>query len=211
MRKKKFDNVYVRRFGYFNLYVIRGKNGDILIDTGFIGMKNKIRKWLKQFDIKLIILTHSHLDHIWNTAYLKELYNCDVAIGIDDIINIDNSLINSKPVKNKYSWWCKFMNFGMNHLEAKKFDIDMKLKDNQIIRRYGLELKIVSLPGHTTGSIGVIYNDYLFVGDALINRWNGMEIAFQNQDCDEALLSFDKIKQINPSIIFVGHDKEIIL
>lgn len=211
MRKKKFDNVYVRRFGYFNLYVIRGKNGDILIDTGFILMKNKIRKWLKQFDIKLIILTHSHLDHIWNTAYLKKIYNCDVAIGINDIVNIDNSLINSKPTKNKYSLWCKFMNFGMNHLVAKQFDIDIKLKDNQIIRRYGLELKIVSLPGHTNGSIGIIYKDYLFVGDALINRWNGMEIAFQNQDCDEALLSFDKIRQINPSIIFVGHDKEIIL
>ncbi len=138
MKKKKFNNVYVRKFGYFNLYVIRGKNGDILIDTGFIGMKHKIKKWLKQFDV------------------------------------------------------------------------DIKLKDNQIIRRYGVELKIISLPGHTDGSIGILYKDYLFAGDALVNGGNGMEIAFQNQDCNAALLSFDKIKKINPAIIFVGHDKEII-
>ena len=211
MRKKKYNNVYVKRFGYFNIYVIRGKNGDVLIDTGFIGTKHQIKKWLDQFNIKLIILTHAHVDHIWNAAYLKDIYNCDIALGIDDIKNIDNSLINSKPVEKKYSWWCKFMNFGMRHLEAKQFDVDMKLKDKQIIRRYGLELKIVALPGHTDGSIGVLYKDYLFVGDALINRWNGVEIAFQNQDCDEALVSFEKIKEINPAIIFVGHDKEIIM
>lgn len=209
MRKKKFDNIYIKRFGYFNLYVIRGKNGDILIDTGFIGMKRQIRRWLKQFNIKLIILTHAHVDHIWNAAYLKKIYNCDIAIGINDIKNIDNSLINSKPTKVKYNWWCKFMNYGMKHLKAKKFDIDIKLKDNQIIRRYGIKLKIVSLPGHTNGSIGVIYGDYLFVGDALVNRWNNIEIAYQNQNCEEALLSLERIKEINPKIIFVGHDKEI--
>ena len=73
-----------------------------------------------------------------------------------------------------------------------------------------MELKIVSLPGHTNGSIGVLYKDYLFAGDALINRWNGVEVAFQNQDLDEALLSYEKIKEINPSVIFIGHDKEII-
>ena len=101
------------------------------------------------------------------------------------------------------------MNYGMKHLKAKKFDIDIKLKDNQIIRRYGIKLKIVSLPGHTNGSIGVIYGDYLFVGDALVNRWNNIEIAYQNQNCEEALLSLERIKEINPKIIFVGHDKEI--
>ena len=41
---KQFDNVYVKRFYYFNLYIIKGKNGDILIDTGFIHMKRIIKK-----------------------------------------------------------------------------------------------------------------------------------------------------------------------
>ena len=210
MSVRRYDNVYVKRFGYFNLYVIKGKNGDVLIDTGFIGMKRSLKRWLNKFNIKLVILTHAHVDHTWNTAYLKELYGCDVALGIDDINNLDNSNIKSKPITKRCSLWCKLMNFGMRILNVKDFDIDMKLKDNQIIRRYGLELRIISLPGHTNGSIGVLYKDYLFAGDALINRWNGVEVAFQNQDCDEAKLSYEKIKEINPSIIFIGHDKEII-
>lgn len=27
MSVKKYDNIYAKRFGYFNLYVIKGKNG----------------------------------------------------------------------------------------------------------------------------------------------------------------------------------------
>ena len=210
MRMKKYDNVYVKRFGYFNLYVIKGNNGDILIDTGFIGMKRHLKRWLNNFNIKLVILTHAHVDHTWNTAYLKDLYGCDVALGINDINNIDNSNIKSMPSTNRRRLWCRLMNFGMRILNVKDFNIDMKLRDNQIIRRYGLELKIVSLPGHTNGSIGILYKDYLFAGDALINRWRGVEVAFQNQDCEEAILSYEKIKEINPKIIFIGHDKEII-
>ena len=30
---RQFDNVYVKRFGYFNVYVIRGNDGDVVIDT----------------------------------------------------------------------------------------------------------------------------------------------------------------------------------
>ena len=40
---KKIDNIYIKRIGYFNLYVIKGKDGDILIDTGFICMKRIIK------------------------------------------------------------------------------------------------------------------------------------------------------------------------
>ena len=69
------DNIYMKRIKYFNLYVIKGVDGDILIDTGFIGMKRKIKKYLDKFNIKLIVLTHAHVDHSWNASYLKKLYN----------------------------------------------------------------------------------------------------------------------------------------
>ena len=74
----QIENIYVKKFIYFNIYVIRGKNGDILIDTGFIGMKKALKKWLDNFNIKLVILTHAHVDHTWNAAYLKKRYNCQI-------------------------------------------------------------------------------------------------------------------------------------
>jgi glyoxylase-like metal-dependent hydrolase (beta-lactamase superfamily II) len=158
----KIENIYIKRFLYFNLYIIRGKNGDILIDTGFIGIRRPLKKWLDKFNIKLVILTHAHVDHIWNASYIKKVYNCQIALGKKDIENIDNTRIQSTPSKKIYTQWTKLMNFGMRKFVPENFDVDVYLKDNQIIKRYGLNLKIISLPGHTNGSIGVLYKNYLF-------------------------------------------------
>lgn len=209
--ERKIDNIYIKRFYYFNLYVIKGKNGDILIDTGFIGMKRSLKKWLSQFNIKLVILTHAHVDHTWNVSYIKELYNCKVALSEMDIINIDNRKIKATPSTKKHSTWTKVMNCGMKKFVPKPYDVDIILKDNQIINKYGIELKIVSLPGHTTGSIGILYKDYLFAGDSLVNRRKTPTIAYQNQSTANAIKSYEKILELSPKIIFVGHDKEILL
>lgn len=209
--EQQFENIYVKRFYYFNLYVIKGKSGDILIDTGFIGMKKEVKKWLDKFNIKLIILTHAHVDHTWNAAYIKKLYNCEIALSEKDIKNIDNSKINSKPSSQKHAAWTKLMNLGMNLFVPESFSVDKILKDNQIIRRYGIDLKIVYLSGHTDGSIGILYKNYLFAGDALVNRKKQPQIAYQNQNNEEALKTYQKIIRISPEIIFIGHDKAITL
>lgn len=211
MRKKKIENIYVKNINYCNLYIIRGKNGDILIDTGFVGRKKYLKRWLDKYNIKLIILTHAHLDHAWNAAYIKKLYNCEIALGINDVYNIDNSKIHSVPSKDKYYLWTKLMNYFMRKLVPAWFDVDILLKNNQIIRRYGIELKIVDLPGHTNGSIGIIYKDYLFAGDALVNRRKRVQIAFQNQNNEEALNTYQKILGISPKIVFLGHDRYVTL
>lgn len=207
--EKQFDNIYMKRFYYFNLYVIKGKRGDILIDTGFICMKKKVKKWLDQFNIKLIILTHVHVDHTWNTKYIQDLYNCKVAIGIKDKKNIDNTKIEAIAKSPKLLRWANLMSWGMNKFIPNEYKIAYYLKNNEVINKYGLELKIISLKGHTTGSIGIKYKDYLFIGDALVNRGKKVSIAFQNQHPVDAVKSIKKILKEKPTITFVGHDKEI--
>ena len=209
--ENQIDNIYIKRFLYFNIYVIKGKNGDILIDTGFIGIKRPLKRWLNQFNIKLVILTHAHVDHTWNAAYIKKTYNCKIAIGKNDIENIDNRNIKSIPSNKKHTRWTKLMNYGMQKFIPNHYDVDLKLNNNQVIKKYGLELKIISLPGHTNGSIGIIYKDYLFAGDALVNRKKHPQLAYQNQDNNEALNSYYKISELSPKIIFIGHDKKITL
>ncbi len=207
--EKQFGNIYIKRLLYFNIYVIKGKNGDILIDTGFIHMKRRLKKWLDKFNIKLIILTHVHVDHSWNASYLKKLYNCEIAIGKLDKNNIDNRNIKTKPLSKKYKLWTKIMSSGMKLFVPKKYQVDRLLTDNQEINEYGIKLKIINLPGHTNGSIGIKYKDYLFVGDALVNRGKKVSVAYQNQNNEDAYTSVNKILKENPKIIFVGHDKEI--
>ena len=207
--EKKYGNVVMKRFYYFNLYIIKGKNGDILIDTGFICMKKRVKKWLDNFNIKLIIITHVHVDHTWNIKYIKDLYNCEVAIGINDKKNIDNSKIDSIAKSIRHQRWTNIMNWGMNKFIPNEYEIDYYLKNNEIINKYGIKLKIISLKGHTTGSIGIKYKDYLFAGDALVNRGSKVSIAFQNQHPLDAVKSIKKILKEKPEIVFVGHDNAI--
>lgn len=206
--EKKIENIHIKRIGYFNLYLIEGTTGDILIDTGFICMKKKIKKWLDQHNIKLIILTHAHVDHIWNTSYIKKLYNCEVAISKKDLINLDNKNIKTKPSKKIFSIWTSIMNLGMHVFVAKPFKVDYLLKDKQIINKYGIKLQIHDLEGHTNGSIGILYKKYLFVGDALVNRFK-VTVAYQNQSLLKAKNSIKKILELNPKITFLGHDNEV--
>lgn len=205
--ERRYGNVYMKRFIYFNVYVIRGEDGDILIDTGFKFMRRRLRKWLDKFNIKLVILTHAHVDHTWNANYLKQIYNCKIALSKDDIKYIDNSKIDTKPLNNKLGWWAKIMNYGMKKFKSEPFEVDVELNKNQDLDYCGLPLKIVSLRGHTDGSIGVLYNDYLFAGDALVYRGKYATAAYQNQDNENALKSVEKIIKMNPKLIFVGHDK----
>ena len=209
--ERNFDNIYSKRFGYFNLHVIKGEDGDVLIDTGFIFMKNKIKRWLSKFDIKMVILTHGHVDHIWNANYIKDLYDCKIAMSEVEVSNINNSKATSQPMKKKYVKWTKLMNFGMKKFNPKDIDVDVLLHNNQIIDKYGLNLKIIDLPGHTIGSIGVLYKNYLFVGDSMVNRKKCPGVAYQNQSNAAAVMSYDKIVNMNPKIVFVGHDREVRL
>lgn len=209
--ERNFDNVYSKRFGYFNLHVIKGEDGDVLIDTGFIFMKNKIKRWLSKFNIKMVILTHGHVDHIWNANYIKDLYDCKIAMSEVEVSNINNSKATSQPMKKKYVKWTKLMDFGMKKFNPKDIDVDVLLHNNQIIDKYGLNLKIIDLPGHTIGSIGVLYKNYLFVGDSMVNRKKCPGVAYQNQSNAAAVMSYDKIVNLNPKIVFVGHDREVRL
>lgn len=204
------DNIYVKRFGYFNIYVIKGKNGDVLVDTGFLFMRKWLAKWLDTFNIKMIILTHAHIDHVWNASFLQKRYNCLIAMGKEDVNSIDNSHINSVPVNNKCKYRTKLMNFFMRHLVPEPFKVDIKLEDDYIIDKYGLNIRCVGLPGHTYGSIGVLYKNVLIAGDALVNRrWGKAEIAYQNQNNELAIKSANKILELKPDCIYIGHERRV--
>ncbi len=206
--EKVIDNIHIKRIGYFNLYLIKGTDGDILIDTGFICMKKIIKKWLDKHNVKLIILTHAHVDHIWNVAYIKNLYNCEVAIGRNDLDNIDNKNITPEASKRKYNVWTKVLSIGMKRLQAPIFEVDYLLYDKQKLDVHNLSIQIHNLSGHTNGSIGISYKDYLFIGDALVHRFK-TSIAFQNQSTKKAIKSKNKIISLSPKMILLGHDRPI--
>ena len=75
-----------------SVYVIPGKNGDMLIDTGFSTTTKPLLKWITEngFNITDIFITHAHPDHDWNAAKFKQLFNARIWLGKEDLNLIRN-------------------------------------------------------------------------------------------------------------------------
>ena len=81
------------------------------------------------------------------------------------------------------------------------------VKEGDDISTYGLNAKIIELPGHTLGSIGVdVEEKHLFVGDALDN-WITPGTGHLYFDKEALYKSAEKIYNLGERMIYYGHGK----
>lgn len=87
------------------------------------------------------------------------------------------------------------------------FEPTIYLKNGDSLNEYGIDAKVVELPGHTNGSIGLeIEGDKLFVGDALMNMFFPT-ISMLYVDEKEMLSSAKYISELGERTIYFGHGK----
>lgn len=86
------------------------------------------------------------------------------------------------------------------------FDPIIYLKNGDDLSEYGIAAKVVELPRHTKGSIGVEIEDNLFVGDALMNMFYPT-VSMLYVDEQEMLLSAKYISELGEKTIYFGHWK----
>jgi len=76
----------------------------------------------------------------------------------------------AKTVPGKLIKSISIQSFHKDRLE--EFKPEIYLEDNMKLDSYGVNVKIIALPGHTKGSIGLLVdNDKLIAGDALMNMF----------------------------------------
>ena len=152
----------VDRFVY--AYLIFGDQ-ICLIDSGVAGSEAIILDYIKQagrdpLEIARIVFTHSHADHIGGSRALKKQTGCKIAAHLDArpwIENVDRQYA-ERPVGNFYD------------LVGGPVEIDSDLKDGDRLELGGGKtLEIFHTPGHSKGSISLLYNKdmALFSGDAV--------------------------------------------
>ncbi len=126
----------------------------VVIDPG--GDEDEILEVLKynKFNLKLIIDTHGHFDHVDANQPLKAATGAKIAIHEADAGMLD------KPS-------AEAMFFTGNRLRTSQADI--LLKENDILTFGQYRLKVLHTPGHTPGGISLVLEDhpYVYVGDLL--------------------------------------------
>ena len=85
--------------------------------------------------------------------------------------------------------------------------VDLKVKDEEIIKLDQIEIKALYTPWHTSDSFSFLMNDYLFSGDTLLINGTG-RTDFQNGSAKDAYNSiFNKLLKLpEKTLLYPAHD-----
>lgn len=200
-----------------NCYLIETEKGFILIDTGFSKSRTTIDSFLSNKGITpenkkllLILLTHGDFDHTGNAKYLKEKYNSKIALHNDDIGMVEHGDITWNRNMNIYLRILgKLMTvlLGMQLKKEDRFLPDIVLENEQKLDEYGFDAEIITLPGHSKGSIGVLTKDgHFFCGDILENI-DQPDQAKMVSDKNDMKQSIEKIITLEFKYVYPGHGR----
>lgn len=156
--------------GGSNVYLLRGTK-NILIDSGTPKGTSKIEKALAKLgltpsDLALIVLTHGHADHGGGTAYFQEKYQVPVLGGKGDAEMMARGTNGEFEVKSFAGRLLgDFVNYPFTPYVA---DHWLALGERWDLAPYGIAGEVVTLPGHTPGSLAIkLESGEIFVGDLL--------------------------------------------
>lgn len=137
-----------------NCYILgdeKTKEGMIIDPGGDLSLIEKTFKGLN-LEIKYIVLTHGHGDHIAVLSELKKMTQAQILIHQKDAEML------AEPQKN-------LSVFSFNPISAPK--ADRLLKDKDKIKVGRMEFEVLHTPGHTEGSISLFTDKIIFSGDLI--------------------------------------------
>jgi glyoxylase-like metal-dependent hydrolase (beta-lactamase superfamily II) len=194
-----------------NCYLVRISSGFILIDTGRPNKRDEIEKELEEVgchvgDLRLIILTHGDFDHSSNAAYFRRKFGSKIAMHRDDSGMVEHGDMLWNRHKRNILAKAAF-GFMFRLSESDRFKPDFYLSEGYDLSDKNFDAKVIEIPGHSKGSIGIITGDgEFFCGDLLANvdkpnLWSIID------DQDAARASVEKIKGLRIITVFPGHGK----
>ncbi len=145
-----FGNLYFVGTIPASTHLIDTGDGLIVIDPGYpqslyLVIDNIYRLGFQVKDIKYIICTHGHYDHLGAARALSELTGATTFLGKEDVTYANGT---------DDLTWAKEL--GAEYHEA--FEPDVLLSHNDIIKLGNTEILCKSAPGHTPGTMAFFFD-----------------------------------------------------
>jgi metallo-beta-lactamase class B len=185
-------------------YLITTRQGNILINTGLADSVPLIRSSVEKLgfkltDIKILLTMQAHYDHVAGMAEIQKATGAKMYATSGDKAALESG--------------GKIDGFGDSPaFQFVPVRVDRTLKDGDTVRLGDTELKVLSHPGHTKGSVSysftadengtktpVLIVNLLSVVQPLVNNKTYPNIA------EDYARSFAAQKQLHPGIWLAGH------
>ena len=175
-----------------NCYVVSSQQtkDSIIIDPGLslYSEADQIFDYIKEgsLNVKLIVNTHGHPDHITGDAVFQEKYNVPIYIHRNDAASLEG-------------------------LENIKHLSTVLLDDGSVIEFGDESLTVMHTPGHTPGSICLVGEGLVFTGDTLFAGGIG-RTDFPGSSDSHMRLSLQKLARLpDYFLIYPGHGPTSIM
>lgn len=194
----KLEITITNTYHVTNTYILIDKeiNNCIIIDPA--DNAKYIQEMLEQekTNLKRIILTHAHADHMGAVKELLEK-NTDVNVYVQDL----DKDINNERINEQDKVYMKLEKISENRI--------ITLKDGEIIKENNIVLEVIHTPGHTKGAIVLLdkANNILYSGDTIFaNTYGRTDLYHSQKDKMKETLDnlFNKFEDIE---VYPGHDE----
>ena len=195
------------------VYLLEGEKRSILVDALNNWYEKKIIRSIQQrggdslSKVKLILLTHGHIDHFGGAPGLKRKLGCLIAIHALDVEGPRSG--RNLPLATRNNWERITKPF-VSRIKAEPFEPDMTLEgDEGDLSDFGIEAKWLRTPGHTEGSISIVFPGHTaIVGDLVVGRFNRPRkpaYPLWVKDPQQIKDSVRKVLDCSPKFLLSGH------
>ena len=210
------EKIKIIELDFVNAFLAKAQDGFVLIDTGMAQHWERLEEELTSSGclpdkLKLVIITHGDRDHIGSCAKLQEKYKTKIAMHAGDVFMAEGGVLLKRKVRTLAGRILILLSrLRRQKIILQKFKPDILLKDGQDLKEYGFRGKVIHLPGHTKGSIGILTDEGdLFAGDTLVNS-KKPDIAVFVDNFQELKNSIEKLKRLNIKKVYPGHGKAFL-
>jgi glyoxylase-like metal-dependent hydrolase (beta-lactamase superfamily II) len=144
-------------------------------------------------ELRWILETHAHADHVSSAAYLQARAGGKIAIGVG-IRQVQATF------KRIYGYGDEFVPDGRQ--------FDQLLADGDTVQVGAIQGRVIATPGHTSDSVSYLFGDALFVGDTVFMPDGGSaRCDFPGGDAAQLFRSVQALYQLPAATrVFVCHD-----
>lgn len=191
-------------------------SGDLsLVDAGLMGKGQYKLEMLKTAsipfqDIKRIIMTHTHLDHIGCVHELREaIGSCELWIHQVEADELEKGDDRTVYGMDMFKQMCQ-MQYGIPN-DAFTIEADRKLQDGEILTIGGMTWEVIHVPGHSAGGIALYNRDLrtLIPGDVVYADYAIGRFDLFGADGPELKNSLLRLSTYDIQILLPGHNQVV--